>query len=74
MMAAASTSETSANFHQTTQHNIPEDSHIHSRRRENLKSHPQGVIFSHLVVSGEDPFFVTWFLESLVVSSSCLYL
>jgi hypothetical protein len=29
MMATASTSETSVNFHQTTQRNNPEDSHLH---------------------------------------------
>jgi hypothetical protein len=39
MMDAASTSETSVNFYQTTQRNIPEDSHLYTRRRENLKSH-----------------------------------
>jgi hypothetical protein len=39
MMEAANTSETSVNFYQTTRHNIPEDSHLHTRRRENLKSH-----------------------------------
>jgi hypothetical protein len=38
MMEAASTSETSVNFHQTTRRNNPEDSHLHTRRRENLKS------------------------------------
>jgi mannose/fructose-specific phosphotransferase system component IIA len=38
MMEAASTSETSANFYQTTRRNIPEDSHLHTRRREQLKS------------------------------------
>jgi predicted unusual protein kinase regulating ubiquinone biosynthesis (AarF/ABC1/UbiB family) len=36
---AASVSETSVNFHQTTWRNIPEVSHLHTRRRENLKSH-----------------------------------
>jgi hypothetical protein len=39
MMAAASTSETPVNSCQTTQSNNPEDSHIHTHRRENLKSH-----------------------------------
>jgi hypothetical protein len=40
MMEAARTSETSVNFYQTTRHNTPEDgSHLHTRRRENLKSH-----------------------------------
>jgi hypothetical protein len=38
-MEAANTSETSVNIYQTTRCNIPEDSHLHSRRRENLKSH-----------------------------------
>jgi hypothetical protein len=39
MMEAASTSETSVNFYQTKRRNIPADSHLHSRRRENLKYH-----------------------------------
>jgi hypothetical protein len=36
---AAITSETSVNFYQTTRRNIPEDSHLHTRGLENLKSH-----------------------------------
>jgi hypothetical protein len=39
MMEAASTSETSVNFYQSKRHNIPQDSHLHARRRENLKSY-----------------------------------
>jgi hypothetical protein len=39
MMEAASTSETWVNFYQTTRRNNPEDSHLHTRRRENLKSY-----------------------------------
>jgi hypothetical protein len=31
--------EESVNFYQTTRRNNPEDSHLHIRRRENLKSH-----------------------------------
>jgi hypothetical protein len=38
-MEAANTSEISVHFYQTTQHKNPEDSHLHARRRENLKSH-----------------------------------
>jgi hypothetical protein len=38
MMEAASTSETSLNFDQTTWRNNPEDSYFHTRRRENPKS------------------------------------
>jgi hypothetical protein len=39
MMEAASTSETSATFYHITGRNIPEDSHLNTRRRKNLKSH-----------------------------------
>jgi hypothetical protein len=38
-MEAASTSETLVNFYQTTRRYNPEDSHLHARHRENLKSH-----------------------------------
>jgi hypothetical protein len=38
IMEAASTSETSVNFCHTTRRNNSEDSHLHTRRRENLKS------------------------------------
>jgi hypothetical protein len=37
-MEAVSTSETSVSFYQITQRNIPQDSHLRTRRRENLKS------------------------------------
>jgi hypothetical protein len=39
MMEAASTSETLVNFYKTTRLCNPEDSHLHTRLRENLKSH-----------------------------------
>jgi hypothetical protein len=39
MMEAAGSSEMSVYFYQTTQYNIPEDSHLHTRRYENLISH-----------------------------------
>jgi hypothetical protein len=39
MTEAESTSETSVNFYQTTRRYNPEDSHLHTRRRENLKSY-----------------------------------
>jgi hypothetical protein len=39
MMEAASTSETLVNFYRTTRRAIPEDCHLQTRRRENLKSH-----------------------------------
>jgi hypothetical protein len=46
MMEAITSSKTSVNFYQTTCHNIPEDSHLHTRRRENLKTQ-QGTQTSH---------------------------
>jgi hypothetical protein len=42
MMEAASTS---VYFYQTTRRNNPEDSQLHTRRRENLKSHKMLRIF-----------------------------
>jgi hypothetical protein len=39
MMDVISTSETLVNFYQTTRRNIPEDSYLHTLRRQNLKSH-----------------------------------
>jgi hypothetical protein len=38
MMEAARTSETSVNFYQTSRRYNPEDSHLRTHRRENLKS------------------------------------
>jgi hypothetical protein len=43
MMEAVSTSETSVNIYQTTRRNIPEDSNLHTSRRENLKSYQDNV-------------------------------
>jgi hypothetical protein len=40
IMDAVLTSETSAYFYETTWYCIPEGCHLHSRRRENLKSLP----------------------------------
>jgi hypothetical protein len=39
MMVAARTSETSVDIQLRTWQYIPEDSEVHTRRRENLKSH-----------------------------------
>jgi hypothetical protein len=39
MMEAARTSETLANFYQTKRRYNPEDSHLRTHRRENLKSY-----------------------------------
>jgi hypothetical protein len=42
MMEAARTSETLVNFYKTTRRYNPEDSHLHTRCRENLKSYLDG--------------------------------
>jgi hypothetical protein len=39
IMEAVRTSETSVNFYQTTRRYNPEDSHLRTHRRENLKSY-----------------------------------
>jgi hypothetical protein len=46
-MEATSTSETSVNVYQTMGRNIPEDSHLHTRRRENLKFHLSQMFAQH---------------------------
>jgi hypothetical protein len=45
MMEAVSTFQTSVNFNQITRRNNPEDGHLHTDRRENLKSHRVLTIF-----------------------------
>jgi hypothetical protein len=39
MMETGSIFETSVSFYNTTRRNTPEDSHLYTRRHENLKSH-----------------------------------
>jgi hypothetical protein len=46
MMEAARTSETSVNIQLRTWQYIPEDSELHTRRHENLKSHTGTLKFS----------------------------
>jgi hypothetical protein len=46
MMEAVQTSETRVNPYQSTRRYNPEDSHLHSHRRENLKSKIRVVIYS----------------------------
>jgi hypothetical protein len=47
-MEAASTSETSVKFYQTTRRNNPEDSHLHTHRRDSLKSHIYNLLVFYL--------------------------
>jgi hypothetical protein len=69
MLAAVSTSETSVNLYKTTRRNILEDSQLHTRLHENLKSHlacfslNDGVINDALKLCSfiqQDTFSVTW--------------
>jgi hypothetical protein len=65
MMEAARTSETLVNFYQTTRRYNPEDSHLRTHRRENLKSYlvndvncrcfgALGLCFIHVKPDGAD--------------------
>jgi hypothetical protein len=47
-MEAVRTSETSVSIYQTTRRNIPEDSHLHTCRRENLRSQLGSSVFPSL--------------------------
>jgi hypothetical protein len=49
-MEAVSTSEMSVNFYQTTRHN-PEDSHLHTHRRENLEYNQQALLIFFFIQS-----------------------
>jgi hypothetical protein len=51
---AVRTSETSVNFNVTTLRYIPEDSKLHTRRRENLKSHINKVVLKSYANTYED--------------------
>jgi hypothetical protein len=47
MMEAVRMSETSVHFNETTQRYIPEDSKLHTRRREDLKSHNSHISYDN---------------------------
>jgi hypothetical protein len=48
MMEAARTSKTLVNFYQTTRRYNPEESHLRTHRRENLKSYLKCNYFTHV--------------------------
>jgi hypothetical protein len=64
MMEAVSTSETSVDFYQTTRCKIPKDSQLHTRRRENQKSH-QGCVCSPPCPT-DSAIFSHWVLQALI--------
>jgi hypothetical protein len=53
MMEAASTSETSVNFYQTTWRFNPEDSHLHNHHHDKLKSYITKLYFCIVISSLE---------------------
>jgi hypothetical protein len=65
MMEEASTSETWVNFYQTTRRNNPEDSHLQTRRCENLKSHDDFLVSKHV--------FLTKSEERTIVPNNDMY-
>lgn len=44
MLEAVRASETSVSFYETIRRNIPEESHLYTRRRENLKAYITGKV------------------------------
>jgi hypothetical protein len=56
MMAPARTSETLVNFYQTTRRYNPEDSHLRTQRRENLKSYLTTQIFKQVSTQSSTSF------------------
>jgi hypothetical protein len=64
LIEAASTSETSVNFYHTTQRNNPEDSHLYTRRRKNLKFHLTYIYWFWSFVSSPQYAFVAWYLSA----------
>jgi archaellum biogenesis protein FlaJ (TadC family) len=59
MMEAVRTSETSVNIYLITQQYIPQDSKLHTCRRENLKSH---IVMDMHISSFIVPYFVHIFM------------
>jgi hypothetical protein len=46
MMEAVNSFETLVTIYETTRGNIPEHTHLHTRRRENLKFHREGFFYN----------------------------
>jgi hypothetical protein len=69
MMEASSTSETSVNFYQTSRRNNSEDSRLHTRRRENLKSEMRNRLKSERygTIQYRKFWLSVYFLEILIV-------
>jgi hypothetical protein len=76
MMEAARTSETLANFYQTTRCYNPEDSHLRTHRRENLKSYLVKVCLlqiCHQEMGPSHSLINTVCIYLIDLNSTCLY-
>jgi hypothetical protein len=51
MMETARSSETLVNFYQTTRRYNPEDSHLRTNRRENLKSYFYDILLRSIILT-----------------------
>jgi hypothetical protein len=70
MMEAASTSETSVNFYQTTRHNNPEVNHLLTHRRDTTTYSlvfTNEMLFCTDVCQVEKQYYYFYFLHSVVV-------
>jgi hypothetical protein len=65
MIEAVNTSETSFSFYESTRCNIPEDRHLHTRRRYSLKSYVQYIVNEGLphdiILSQMNPVYNTFY-------------
>jgi hypothetical protein len=57
MMEAVRTSETTVKFNVNTRCYVPEDSKLHTRRRENLKSHTSILTFLDILTNVEAEYY-----------------
>jgi hypothetical protein len=72
MMAAESTSVTSVNFYQTTRRYNPEQSHLHTHRRGNLKSY---MVYDILTFNDPGPLwlkflYALWYFRQVLFMST----
>jgi hypothetical protein len=72
MKEAASTSEMSVNFYQTTRRNNPEDSHLYIRRRENLKSYLISQILDTIFTQNKVAKYAYNYFDFKVINTICI--
>jgi hypothetical protein len=70
MMGAVQTTETSVNSYQSTRRYNPEDSRLHTHRRENLKSYSVSHFLKDILLNKDKG--KIWQLATLITSSQML--